>query len=127
MRRPAFSIEASSRALRGEVPPIQKHGGQPALEEAVFTLAPGEISSIVQVGPEQYVIALCLGRTDPIQADIREVRDELYRDIYEKKQRLAMATQFEKLQKSATIDNFLAGTSQSPTQLKTASQPSTKR
>ena len=50
-----YSVEASSRTLRGEVPPIQKHGGQPAIEEAAFRLAPGELSSIVQTGPELYV------------------------------------------------------------------------
>jgi parvulin-like peptidyl-prolyl isomerase len=37
-----YSIEASSRALAGEVPPIRKYGGQPLLEDEAFSLKPGE-------------------------------------------------------------------------------------
>jgi hypothetical protein len=44
------------------------------------------------------------------------VRDELYDDIHEKKQRIEMSRHFSHLREVATIDNFLAGTSQSPTQ-----------
>ena len=43
-----------------------------------------------------------------------EVRDELYDDIFEKKQRIEMARHFTHLREAATIDNFLTGTSQSP-------------
>ena len=109
-----YSVEPSSRSLRGEVPPLQKHGGQPVLEKVAFSLAPGELSSIVQTGRELYVILLCLGRTEPIRVEFAEVRDEIYKDLHDKKQRAAMAQYFQKLQDSATIDNFLAGTSRSP-------------
>ncbi len=109
-----YSVEASSRALRGEVPPIQKHGGQPLLEREAFALKPGELSGIIQTGPEQYVILYCLGQTKPVHVEFASVRDLLYEDIHEKKLRLAMAEYFEQLQQSATIDNFLAGTTQSP-------------
>ena len=34
-----YSIEAGSRSLRGEVPPIQRHGGQPLLEKEAFSLS----------------------------------------------------------------------------------------
>ena len=37
-----YSIEASSRALQGEVPPIKKNGGQPILEKEAFAMKPGE-------------------------------------------------------------------------------------
>jgi hypothetical protein len=40
------------------------------------------------------------------------VRDELYKDIHEKKLRLAMAQQFDRLVEGAQIDNFLTGSSQ---------------
>jgi parvulin-like peptidyl-prolyl isomerase len=39
-----FSIEPASKANFGEVPPIQRHGGRPELEEEAFNLQPGEIS-----------------------------------------------------------------------------------
>jgi len=108
-----YSIEPGSQALRGEVPPIRKHGGQPALEKEAFSLKPGELSSIIQVG-DKYVILFCEGYTKPIDVKFEEVKDEIHKDIYEKKLRLAMAEYFEHLQETATIDNYLAGTSHTP-------------
>ena len=103
-----YSIEAGSRSLRGEVPPIQKHGGQPLLEKEAFALKPGELSGIIQVG-DTYVILFCEGRTKPINTSFEEVKDLLYRDIHEKKLRMAMAKIFDDLKDNSRIDNFLAG------------------
>jgi parvulin-like peptidyl-prolyl isomerase len=108
-----YSIEANSRSLRGEVPPIQKHSGQPIVEREAFQLKPGELSGVIQAG-ENFVILFCQGRTKPVGAKFEEVRDQLYEDIHEKKLRLAMGQAFEKMKSVATIDNYLAGTSQSP-------------
>jgi parvulin-like peptidyl-prolyl isomerase len=36
-----YSIEPTSKSLRGEVPPIRLHGGQPQLEREAFSLKPG--------------------------------------------------------------------------------------
>ncbi len=108
-----YSIDATTRALRGEIAPIQKHGGQPMLEQEAFSLKPGEISGIVQVGPEAYVILYCIGQTKPIDISLEEVRKELIADLQEKKLRLAMADYYENLRAKATIDNYLAGTTQS--------------
>ena len=33
-----YSVDPTSKALRGEVPPIQKYSGQPALEREAFAL-----------------------------------------------------------------------------------------
>jgi len=109
-----YSMDATTRALRGEIAPIQKHGGQPMLEQEAFSLKPGEISGIVQVGPEAYVILYCLGQTKPVDVTLEEVRAELTADLQEKKLRLAMADYYEKLRAGAIIDNYLAGTTQSP-------------
>jgi parvulin-like peptidyl-prolyl isomerase len=108
-----YSVEASSKALQGKVPPIQRHGGQPLLEKEAFSLKPGEMSSIIQVG-DKFVILLCEGYTEPTTVTFNEVREDIYNDIYEKKQRIAMAEVFNQLKESAQIDNFLAGTVQSP-------------
>jgi len=110
-----YSVDPTSRTLRGEVPPIQRHGGQPALERQAFSLKPGELSGIVQIA-DRFMVILCEGYTDAAQVKIAEVRDELYDDIHEKKQRIEMSRYFSHLRESAAIDNFLAGTSQSPTQ-----------
>lgn len=113
-----YSVDPANRALGGEIAPIQKHGGQPQLEKEAFSLEPGEVSSVVQVGPSTYVVLLCLGQTEPVDVDFESVRDILYDRIREKKLRLAMAEQYSKLRQQATIDNFLAGTTQSPRQAK---------
>lgn len=108
-----YSIEANSRSLRGEIPPLQKWSGQPVLEREAFALQPGEISGVIQVG-ENFAVLFCEGYTKPMNIDFNTVRDRLYADILEKKQRIAMAETFDKLKADATIDNYLAGTSQSP-------------
>ena len=108
-----YSIEANSRSLGGEIPPIQQWSGQPVLEHEAFKLQAGEISGVVQVG-ENFVVLFCEGYTKPVTVDRASVQEQLYADILEKKQRLAMADTFEKIKADATIDNYLAATSHSP-------------
>jgi parvulin-like peptidyl-prolyl isomerase len=108
-----YSIEASSRTMHGEVPPIKKFGGQPKLEDEAFSLRPGEISGVIQVG-DKYVILRCEGFTKPANVDFAAVRKEIQDDLCEKKLRLAMAERFDSLKEAATVDNYLAGTSHSP-------------
>lgn len=112
-----YSIEPTSKSLRGEVPPIQRYGGQPQLEDVAFELQPNELSGIIQLG-ERFVILKCEGRTQPVKVNPQEVREILYQDIYEKKLRLAMNEKFEEIRSRARIDNYLAGTSQSPDRVK---------
>lgn len=106
-----YSIEPSSRSNFGQVPPLRRHSGQPLLEKEAFRLKPGELSGIIAMG-DKHIILRCLGRTQPIVKEFDAVKDELYRDIQEKKLRLAMAQEFDRLKDSSQIDNFLAGTSQ---------------
>ncbi|MGL4512537.1 MAG: peptidylprolyl isomerase [Lacipirellulaceae bacterium] len=108
-----YSIEPSSRSLRGEVPPVRQHGGQPQLERAAFALAEGELSGITQVG-DKYIILRCEGRTEPINVRPEEVQEVLSQDLFEKKLRLAMSDEFARIRSDARIDNYLAGTSQAP-------------
>jgi len=117
-----YSIEPASQALRGEVPPIAKHHGNPLLEKEAFSLKPGELSGIIQVG-DKYVILLCEGYTEPADVSFEEVRSLIYEDIFEKKQQLAMMTYFDRLKDQATIDNFLAGETHSPVRPASAQMP----
>ncbi len=112
-----YSIEPTSKSLRGEVPPIRKFGGQPQLEEVAFEMQPGELSGIIQLG-DKFVILKCEGRTEPVEINPQEVHDILYQDIFEKKLRVSMNDKFEEIRKHARIDNFLAGTSQAPDRVK---------
>ena len=109
-----YSADPTTKALRGEVPPIQRWGGQPAIEREAFALKPGELSGVVQVA-DRFMVLFCEGFTEPARVSFAEVRDELFADILEKKQRIEMARHFSHLREAAAIDNFLTGTSQSPT------------
>ncbi len=106
-----YSVEPASQANFGQVPPVQKYGGRPELEQEAFALKPGEISKVVQVG-EHFIIMMCQGHTTPVVTEFDEVREYLTRDIREKKMRIAMDDLFANMRTSAQIDNFLAGTSQ---------------
>jgi parvulin-like peptidyl-prolyl isomerase len=110
----AYSVDPTTKALRGEVPPIRRWGGQPTLEREAFALKPGELSGVVQVA-DRFMVLFCEGQTEPVKVTRQEVRDELHADILEKKQRIEMGRYFSHLRETATIDNFLAGTSHAPT------------
>ncbi|MEI7861256.1 MAG: peptidylprolyl isomerase, partial [Planctomycetota bacterium] len=74
-----YSVDPTSRTLRGEVPPIQRFGGQPALEREAFALKPGELSGIVQIA-DRFLVLFCEGYTEPMAVKFAEVRDELHED-----------------------------------------------
>jgi parvulin-like peptidyl-prolyl isomerase len=108
-----YSIEPTSKYNYGKVPPIRQHSGQPQLEEEAFRLKAGELSGILVLG-DKFIVMRCVGRIQPEHApDFAAVRDELHKDIYEKKLRIAMSQRFDKLLSAAKIDNYLAGTRQS--------------
>lgn len=107
-----YSIEPASRGNNGKVPPIRMHSGSPLIEKEAFRLAAGELSGIVEV-EKQFIILRCQGRTKQVQPDYTKVRDELYKDILEKKQRVLMTKEFDRLKDVSQVDNFLVGTSQS--------------
>ena len=113
------SIEQTSKNLKGQVPPIRRFGGHETLEREAFSLKKGELSGIIQDG-ENYIILLCLGHTTPVEVEKSQVRQLIYDDLFDKKQRIMMQKHYLQLQNSAEIDNFLTGTSQSP------SKPSSK-
>jgi parvulin-like peptidyl-prolyl isomerase len=108
-----YSVEPSSQAMRGEVPPFRKYGPQPKLEDEAFSLRPGELSGVIQTG-DRFVLLRCEEYTKPVGVDFDSVRNIIYEDLHEKKLRVVMADHFEALQENATVDNFLEGTSHSP-------------
>ena len=107
-----YSTDPSGKALGGEIPPIQRYGGQPTLEKEAFSLQPGEISGVIQLTSASqedahFVILFCEGRTNPVVLEMADVQEELHKDLLEKKFRIVMAGHFQKLRESATIQNFL--------------------
>ncbi|MBN1909135.1 MAG: peptidylprolyl isomerase [Pirellulales bacterium] len=115
-----YSIEMTSKKLRGQVPPIKRFGGKESLEKEAFSLKPGELSGVIQAG-EHFVILLCQGFTERVDIDKASVRPLIEKDLREKKLRIAMDKYYQRLQDHAAIDNFLTGKSQSPPQVKQAS------
>jgi len=109
-----YSIEPVSKSNYGQVPPIRRYGGQPLLEEEAFRMKSGELSAVLAVG-DKYIVMKCLGRTKPVVTDISAVREELYKDIYEKKVRIAMADEFDRIKASSTYVNNLTKEQHFPT------------
>jgi foldase protein PrsA len=109
-----FSVDPSSRALGGVIPPIARHSGSEELEKAAFRMKKGEISPVIQIGPElsRYVILKCEGRTVPnvteLTSDIEEI---LIEELREEKTQLAVATVFDKIKSEARVDNIITGVS----------------
>ena len=102
-----YSTEPVSRSNYGKVPPIRRNSGQPTLEKAAFDMNPGELSSMIAVG-EQFVIMFKQGLTTPIAATMdNDIRAELSREITEKKTRIEMQNELDRLLKSTQINNFL--------------------
>ena len=118
-----YSIDPS-RSVQGRVPPIQKWGGVKALEDQAFQLQAGQLSGIVQVN-DSYVILYCEGftETEKVSTSDPAVKHELYEDIHEKKQRIAMAEAFNHLKDVAQIDKFLTGDVQSPKRISAGNRP----
>ena len=112
-----YSMEASSRGLNGEITPIQALGGEPVVEKEAFSLKPGELSSVIQVG-DNFIILFCEGQTEPVKVTVGEVRELIVADVREKKLRIAMAREFDALRAKAQIDNYLVGKSQPPERVK---------
>lgn len=106
-----YSVHGPSKALRGEIKPIQKYGGMPILEDKAFALKAGEISEVIQLGHEEYVILYGLGLSQPIVTNIDDVRDLIVEDVSEKKLQLEMQKQLESLFARSTVTNYLTGES----------------
>ena len=120
-----YSDDPGGRANGGLVPPVQRFGGRPYLEEQAFKLQNGEISPIVQLG-NQFVVLRGEGRTVPTKVRFDEIRDLLAKDIYEKKIRREMAKEFNRIKDQSHVVNYLTGEIHEPKKAKqaAATQPS---
>lgn len=103
------SVEPNSRALGGSVPPIAKYSGEPDLEAAAFKLKPGELSGVIQIGVNQFVVLKCEGYTKQVVTGIDEVKDQLLAELEEQKVQEAVANLFEQLKKESYVHNFWTG------------------
>jgi foldase protein PrsA len=107
-----YSVEPNSRALGGTIPPIRKHseGTHKELRKAAFAFREvGEISGVLQVGPNQYVILKYEGKTEPIPHAVEDVQAQLHAELEEREVQKLVGETFESLQKTARVDNFITG------------------
>jgi len=105
-----YSVEASTRANKGLAPPIQKHGGRPVLEEEAFKLKPGDLSGLIH--QDQFIfILLCEGYTEPNNVTFKDpqIQRILRDEVQEKKIRLAMAQEYNRLKETSVVQNRLTG------------------
>jgi len=103
------SEDRNSASGWGVIPPIRRHIGDPAIEQACFALKDGEVSSIISA-VDQYFIFRC-DRHEPAtfvkpehNADVeRRIIDHLH----EKKMRSASPAIFKRLQEETKVVNVL--------------------
>ncbi len=108
-----YSVDPKSKAVGGEIPEIRRYSGMRKVEEEAFALKEGEISGIIQYS-DKFVILRCEKIVPRQKVEFDAVKDEIQRDLFEKKIRLTMEDYFNDLIENAAVDNFLAGTSHSP-------------
>jgi len=106
-----LSIDPSSRALGGQIPPIPRNNGNDTLEKEAFKLKMGQISPVIEIAPGRYIILKCEGRTDPVVTNMDEVRDVIYDELKEQKTQASVAKKFEQIKNETIVDNYLAATS----------------
>jgi parvulin-like peptidyl-prolyl isomerase len=107
-----YSVEPVSRSNFGKIQPIRRHGGMPTIEKEAFALEPGMHSGVIALSNDQYCVLYKQGETRPIVQDFEAVREEIARELTEKKLRSAMQRKMDALLKSAQIENFLEGSIQ---------------
>ena len=109
-----YSVEPMSRSNFGKVPALRRGGGQPTLEQAAFSLQPGEVSGVIALN-DQYAILYKQGETESLVKDLEPVREELTNLIRQKKLRVAMQDKLDDLLSSSKIENLLDNSFQIPT------------
>ena len=117
------SVDPTSRAMEGSVPPIARYSGSPEIEEVAYKLKENEISGIISIGYSRYVILKCEGFTEQKVQDISEVKEQLLKDLTEEKVQEGVANLFQNLKKGSRIDNYWSNTSTGDVRQVSGAQP----
>ncbi len=107
------SVEPNSRSLGGTIPPIRRYtGAHEAVRDAAFRMrTPGEISPIIQVGLNSYVILKFDGFTEKVDHNPRDVQAQLHDELMEQEVQKLIAETFQNLRETAQIQNKVTGES----------------
>jgi len=101
------SEDKNSASVRGQIPPIRMHRGDPALEKAAFGLAEGQVSKVVPMAG-RFILLKCEKRLPPVYVAKQfqtDARRRLADRVRFKKMRSVAAGIFRQLQESARITN----------------------
>ncbi len=107
-----WSTDAASRSLGGEIQPITHNLAPPfdKIERAAFSLSrDGEISSIIQIADDAYVILMREGIVPAQDVPLEKVRKQLEEEVYEAKMRDMVMRIMQEIQDRARIENLLTG------------------
>jgi parvulin-like peptidyl-prolyl isomerase len=98
------SEDGPSASAKGLIQPIRKHGSYKEIENAVFNMTDGEVSQVIQAGP-QYVILKREGLVPAQQVKFEEVAPQLEEVIRDTKMRSVAQDLYKKLQDEAKVEN----------------------
>ncbi len=99
-----YSEDPVSAGYGGRIPPVRKHLGDPKLEQAAFSLKPGQVSPVVPIDGG-FVILKCV-RHIPSRMDqfpLEKVRKQLEEMVRDKKEPLVASRVFQQLRKQARV------------------------
>ena len=124
------SIDESSKAIDGRIPPISMYGSPETaeLERRAFDLEDGEVSGIIQLsfpGMHRYVILKREGITEAAPYSLAEVREEIDAGLRERKAQENVARVFTEIRDRTVIHNYLTNQVTDPRQ--TAAKATTVR
>src|SRR5205085_7189380 len=100
------SKDVNSASANGLIQPIRRHLGDKAVEDAAFSLKPGEISPVIKVG-NQYILLKCEGLNPPTRPDRSHVDPLLIDAIKDRKLRGVASGLFKDMQKQAVVINVM--------------------
>ena len=107
------SVEPNSKSLGGAVPPIRRYtGAHENVRQAAFAMrTPGEISPIVHVGLNSFVIMKFNGFTEKIAHEPKDVQAKLHEELMEQEVQRLVAETFQNLKDTAQVQNLVTGQS----------------
>ncbi len=105
-----YSKNPVSQALKGLIPPIARHTTEPAFEQVIFAMQPGEISEVLPFAENQFVILKCeeifpAAEIPPDQ--ITAVEERMVKEISDAKLTDAAANLFKQLQETTRVVNVI--------------------
>lgn len=104
-----YSAEPGSRQMRGRIAPIAKNGGFPTLEEEAFSLKPGELSGVIQIDRNSFVILYCQEILPAQDVSFEDAKETITTSVRQKNEFLAARQYLADLYKRSTVNNFLTG------------------